>query len=73
MEGAAVDALARVHAPLQRGDTVNLNVSDVGVGLAAAKVVRVLDKVVAGVLWVVLHPVLKGWVIRAVFLIAVIE
>jgi hypothetical protein len=49
MEGVAIDALARVHASLQRGDTVNLDISNVGAGLAAAKVVHVLDGVVAGV------------------------
>jgi hypothetical protein len=49
MEGAAIDALARVHASLQHGDTVNLDVSNVGAGLAAAKVIHVLDGVVAGV------------------------
>jgi hypothetical protein len=49
MEGAAIDALARVDASLQRGDTVNLNVSDVWAGLTLAKVVHVLDEIMTGV------------------------
>jgi len=49
MEGAAIDSLVRVHTPLQRGDTVNLDVSDVGAGLTLTKVIRILNRVVAGV------------------------
>ena len=72
MEGAAIDSLTRVYAALQHGDTVNLDVSDVGADLTPAKVVRVLDRVVAGVRGVVLHPVLKGWVVGAIFLVTVV-
>ena len=73
MEGTAVDSLAGVCAVLQRGDTVNLDVSDVGAGLTSAKVICILDGVVAGVSGIILHPVFKGWVVGVVFLIAVVE
>jgi hypothetical protein len=49
MEGAAIDSLARVHTPLQHRDTVNLDISDVGAGLAPTKVIHILNGVVAGV------------------------
>jgi hypothetical protein len=73
MEGVAVDSLAGVCASLQRGDTVNLDVSDIGADLTSAKVICVLDGVVAGVSGVILYPVFKGWVVGAILLIAVIK
>jgi hypothetical protein len=73
MEGVAIDPLARVHASLQHGDTINLDVSDVGAGLAPTKVICVLDGVVAGLERIILDPVLKGWVVGAILLITIIE
>jgi len=41
--------------------------------LALSKVVHVLDGVVARFEGIILNPVLEGWVVRAIFLVAIIE